>query len=214
MKSFRDQLHPTWQVALEPVLPLLDQLESKLEGLEFLPARENVMRAFLQPLQDVRVLILGQDPYPNPQYAMGLSFSVNPGITKFPQSLKNIFIEYEQDTGFAKPNSGDLSLWAERGVLLLNRTLTISPGESGSHADIGWSEFILHVAQILGKRDVVAVLWGARAQELSYLFEKKIESAHPSPLSAYRGFFGSKPFTKVNELLESSGLQKIDWRLA
>ena len=125
MNSFRDQLHPTWQVALEPVLPLLDQLESKLEGLEFLPARENVMRAFLQPVQDVRVLILGQDPYPNPQYAMGLSFSVNPGITKFPQSLKNIFIEYEQDTGFAKPNSGDLSPWAERGVLLLNRTLTI-----------------------------------------------------------------------------------------
>jgi uracil-DNA glycosylase len=214
MKSFRDQMHPTWQVALEPALPLLDHLESKLEGVEFLPARENVMRAFLQPLQDVRVLILGQDPYPNPQYAMGLSFSVDPSTKKLPQSLKNIFIEYEQDTGFVKPSSGDLSLWAQHGVLLLNRTLTVAPGESGSHADIGWSEFTLHVAQILGKRDAVAVLWGAHAQELSYLFEKRIESAHPSPLSAYRGFFGSKPFTKVNDLLESSGLQKIDWRLA
>ena len=214
MKSFRYQMHPTWQLALEPVLPLLDQLESKLDVMDFLPARENVMRAFHQPVQDVKVLILGQDPYPNPQYAVGLSFSVNPGTEKLPKSLKNIFIEYEQDTGFAEPSSGDLSLWAQRGVLLLNRSLTVSPGESGSHTDIGWHEFTLQVAQILGKRNVVAVLWGAHAQELSYLFENKIESAHPSPLSAYRGFFGSKPFTKVNELLEGLGFQKIDWRLA
>ena len=214
MKSFRDQMHPTWQVALESVLPLLDKLESKLVGMDFLPARENVMRAFHHPVQDVKVLILGQDPYPNPQYAMGLSFSVNPDTKQLPQSLKNIFIEYEHDTGFEKPNRGDLSSWAQRGILLLNRSLTVSPGESGSHADIGWHEFTLHVAQILGKRNVVAVLWGAHAQELSYLFENKIESAHPSPLSAYRGFFGSKPFTKVNELLEGQGFQKIDWRLA
>jgi uracil-DNA glycosylase len=156
MKSFRYQMHHTWQLALEPVLPLLDQLESKLDVMDFLPARENVMRAFHQPVQDVKVLILGQDPYPNPQYAVGLSFSVNPGTEKLPKSLKNIFIEYEQDTGFAEPSSGDLSLWAQRGVLLLNRSLTVSPGESGSHTDIGWHEFTLQVAQILGKRNVVA----------------------------------------------------------
>ena len=214
MKSFRDQMHPTWQEALKPILPLLDELESKLGGTDFLPAKENVMRAFQQPLQDVRVLILGQDPYPNPQYAMGLSFSVNPGIKRLPQSLKNIFLEYEEDTGFSIPTDGDLSIWSERGVLLLNRCLTVLTGESGSHADIGWSEFTLYVAQLLAKRDVVAVLWGARAQELSYLFQKRIESAHPSPLSAYRGFFGSKPFTSVNKILTGSGLPEIDWRLA
>jgi uracil-DNA glycosylase len=213
MNSFRDQMHATWQEGLQPVLPLLDQLESKLEGTEFLPDRENVMRAFHQPLHEVRVLILGQDPYPNPQYAMGLSFSVNPGIKKLPQSLKNIFLEYEQDTGFTKPVSGDLSIWTQRGVLLLNRSLTVSPGQSASHVDIGWSEFTLHVAQLLAAQGVVAVLWGSRAQELGYLFEKKIESVHPSPLSAYRGFFGSQPFTRANDLLEGSGLPKIDWRL-
>lgn len=213
MRSFKDQMHPTWQEALKPVLPLLDEIESRLIGTEFLPAQENVMKAFSQPLHDVKALILGQDPYPNPQYAMGLSFSVNAGEKKIPQSLKNIFLEYEQDTGHPKPNNGDLSAWTQRGVLLLNRSLTVSEGESGSHKDIGWREITLYAAQVLAKENIVAILWGASAQELSYLFEKKIESPHPSPLSAYRGFFGSKPFTTANKMLEGAGLSKIDWRL-
>ena len=214
MRSFRDQMHPTWQEALKPVLPLLDEIESKLIGTEFLPAQENVMKVFSQPLHDVRVLILGQDPYPNPQYAVGLSFSVSAAEKKIPQSLKNIFLEYEQDTGHPRPISGDLSAWSQRGVLLLNRSLTVFPGESGSHKNIGWGEITLCAAQVLAERNVIAILWGASAQELSYLFEKKIESAHPSPLSAYRGFFGSKPFTTANKMLEGAGLSKIDWRLA
>ena len=168
---------------------------------------------FRDPLDNVKVLILGQDPYPNPLHAMGLAFSVSSEVQKLPQSLKNIFTEYVSDTGFPKPMTGDLSPWSNQGVALMNRTLTIEPGVSNSHSKIGWREFTLRAAHVMAQRSVVAILWGSYAQELGHLFTNKIESVHPSPLSAYRGFFGSKPFSQSNLLLEKIGAKTIDWRL-
>jgi uracil-DNA glycosylase len=158
-------------------------------------------------------VIVGQDPYPTPGNAMGLAFSTPPSVKKIPQSLKNIFAELENDQGIAPPTTGDLSHWSSAGVLLLNRILTTRQGESNAHTDIGWQRITDHIATELGKRDVVAVLWGKQAQELSGFFRHKVESVHPSPLSAYRGFFGSKPFTQVNQLLISQGREPIDWTL-
>jgi uracil-DNA glycosylase len=213
MTRFRDQLHPTWCLALKDELPLLDALEHKLKGSYFAPKEENILRMFRDPLDNVKVLILGQDPYPNPLHAMGLAFSVSSEVQKLPQSLKNIFTEYVSDTGFPKPMTGDLSPWSNQGVALMNRTLTIEPGVSNSHSKIGWREFTLRAAHVMAQRSVVAILWGSYAQELGHLFTNKIESVHPSPLSAYRGFFGSKPFSQSNLLLEKIGAKTIDWRL-
>jgi uracil-DNA glycosylase len=213
MTSFRDQLHPTWRDALKDELPWLDALEHKLKGSNFAPKEESILRAFRDPLDNVKVLILGQDPYPNPLHAMGLAFSVSSEVQKLPQSLKNIFTEYVSDTGFPEPKTGDLSPWSNQGVALMNRTLTVEPGVSNSHSKIGWLEFTLRAAHVMAQRSVVAILWGSYAQELGHLFTNKIESVHPSPLSAYRGFFGSKPFSRSNLLLEKIGAKTIDWRL-
>ena len=213
MRNFRDQLHPTWRIALEAQLPLLDELEAKIGSMPILPGHQNVMKALSYSLNEIKVLIVGQDPYPNPQFPMGLAFSVDHRVSKLPQSLRNIFTEYVSDTGFDIPSSGDLTSWAERGVCLLNRTLTVTPGQSNSHSRIGWQEFTMSVARILGDQGVVAILWGSSAQRLGNLFARKIESVHPSPLSAYRGFFGSKPFTRCNQELEAMGIPLVDWRL-
>jgi uracil-DNA glycosylase len=186
-------------------------------GRGYLPTGDNVLRAFSQPFDQVRVLIVGQDPYPTPGHPVGLSFSVNPQVRPLPRSLSNIFRELVDDVGVPPPSCGDLSPWASRGVLLLNRVLTVSPGKPGSHRGKGWEEVTAHAISALVQRDqpLVAILWGRDAQTLTPLLGNTpiVASVHPSPLSAHGGFFGSKPFSRVNEHLKSLGAQPIDWTL-
>jgi uracil-DNA glycosylase len=212
---------PGWAKALEPVSDRIAELGDFLRaevsaGRGYLPAGSNVLRAFKQPLDDVRVLIVGQDPYPTPGHPVGLSFSVAPGVAP-PRSLNNIFRELHDDLGIARPSSGDLTPWTERGVLLLNRVLTVTPGASGSHRGKGWEDVTDQAIRALVARDepLVAILWGRDAQNLRPLLQDvpRIESAHPSPMSADRGFFGSKPFSRVNQELEELGAEPIDWSL-
>ena len=186
-------------------------------GRSYLPAGPNVLRAFTRPFDDVRVLIVGQDPYPTPGHAVGLSFSVAPDVRPLPRSLQNIFRELREDIGGAPPMNGDLSPWADRGVLLLNRVLTVSPGEPASHRGKGW-EFVTEQAiRALVERSapLVAILWGKDAQTLTPLLGgiPVVASAHPSPMSADRGFFGARPFSRVNELLAACGGAAVDWSL-
>lgn len=206
-------VHSSWGPVFEPIQGLIDEVLSQISHEEIAPPRELVFRAFEMDLASVRCVIVGQDPYPTLGNAMGLAFSVAPTVTKIPQSLKNIFIELENDVGISSPPHGDLSRWSTSGVLLLNRVLTTKLGESNAHDRIGWQRITDHIAMELGKRDVVSILWGKQAQELSNHFEYKVLGVHPSPLSAYRGFFGSKPFSQVNQLLDSLGRAPIDWRL-
>jgi uracil-DNA glycosylase len=206
-------VHSSWGPVFEPIQGLIDEVLSQISHEEIAPPRELVFRAFEMDLASVRCVIVGQDPYPTLGNAMGLAFSVAPTVTKIPQSLRNIFIELENDVGISSPSHGDLSRWSTSGILLLNRVLTTKLGESNSHDRIGWQEITDHIAMELGKREVVAILWGKQAQELSNHFEYKVLGVHPSPLSAYRGFFGSKPFSQVNQLLESLGRAPIDWKL-
>lgn len=211
--SLFDQLHSDWQSVLESLRPRLLEIDRTLEGQMIAPEYRYVMRALTTPIDSIRVAIIGQDPYPTPGFAHGLAFSVSKDIVKLPASLKNIFKELESDCGAPVPINGDLSHWSEQGVLLLNRILTTRSGSSLSHADIGWQVITDEVARILGQRSVIALLWGKSAQELAHYFpaELVISSAHPSPLSAYRGFFGSKPFSAVNRILLSKGQQEIKW---
>ena len=206
-------MHSSWGPVFEPIQGLIDEVLSQISHEEIAPPRESVFRAFEMDLASVRCVIVGQDPYPTLGNAMGLAFSVAPTVTKIPQSLKNIFIELENDVGISSPPNGDLSRWSTSGVLLLNRVLTTKLGESNAHDHIGWQEITDHIAMELGRRDVVSILWGKQAQELSNHFEYKVLGVHPSPLSAYRGFFGSKPFSQVNQLLDSLGRAPIDWKL-
>lgn len=206
-------VHFSWAAVFEPINPLIKDLIPKISSEDLAPSFDLIFRAFQSDLETIRCVIVGQDPYPTPGNAMGLAFSTPPSVKKIPQSLKNIFAELENDQGIAPPTTGDLSQWSSAGVLLLNRVLTTRQGESNAHADIGWQRITDHIAAELGKRDVAAVLWGKQAQELSKFFRYKVESVHPSPLSAYRGFFGSKPFTRVNQLLISQGQEPIDWTL-
>ena len=198
---------------MQDLLPLLDEIEERLLGSNFLPSHENVMRAFSLCLDDCKVLIVGQDPYPSVEHAMGLSFSIPPQIRKYPPTLRNIFKELQSDLGISQPVDGDLTSWHEQGVFLLNRSLTCEVGASNSHADLGWSQITDRCAQVLGERGVIAILWGKNAAELGKFFDKDkvITSAHPSPLSAYRGFFGSKPFSAVNKMLERDAKAEIAW---
>jgi uracil-DNA glycosylase len=211
-----------WASALAPaaerITAMGDFLRAEIAaGRRYLPAGENVLRAFGQPFADVRVLIMGQDPYPTPGHAVGLSFSVPPGVRPLPPSLVNIFREYTADLGHPAPGSGDLSPWAERGVLLLNRVLTVQPGRPGSHRGKGWEEVTEQAIRALAARDapLVAILWGRDARSLAPLLGKVplIESAHPSPYSADRGFFGSRPFSRASLLLEQQGGEPVDWKL-
>ena len=215
MTSFRDQLHPGWRDLLKGSLDLLDQIELELKESSFLPQHQDVMKCLSFNPSEAKVLILGQDPYPNSDDAMGLAFSTARRDGKLPASLKNIYRELVDDLDIPYPTSGDLSPWCKQGVVLLNRTLTCAEGESNSHRDIGWREFTDQVVSVLAQQGVVAILWGANAQEVEHHFPKSdcISSVHPSPLSAYREFFGSKPFSRANQVLVSEGRQPIDWSI-
>ncbi len=213
MSAFGAELDPGWEQALAPVAEQLTALDGQLS--DYLPARERVLRAFEQPFEAVRVLIVGQDPYPTPGHAIGLAFAADAGVHPLPRSLGNIFVELESDLGVAPPRTGDLSAWEEQGVLLLNRVLTVAPGEAGSHRGLGWEAVTEQAIRALVTRGgaLVAVLWGADAAGLTPLLGQVpiVASAHPSPLSARRGFFGSRPFSRVNELLVAQGAPAIDW---
>lgn len=213
---------PGWARALEPVAGRIAELGAFLRaevaaGRGFLPAGPHVLRAFTQPLDDVRVLIVGQDPYPTPGHAVGLCFSVAPEVRPLPPSLVNIFKEYVADLGYPPPATGDLTPWAERGVLLLNRALTVQPGRANAHQGRGWEAVTEQAIRALVARGgpLVAILWGRNARNLKPLLGDVpcVESAHPSPLSAHNGFFGSRPFSRANELLAGQGADPVDWRL-
>jgi uracil-DNA glycosylase len=211
-----------WAEALAPAAGHIaaagDFLRAEIAaGRSYLPAGNNILRAFTQPFADVRVLIVGQDPYPTPGHAVGLSFSVAPDVRPLPGSLINIFREYCADLGHPEPSNGDLTPWTERGVLLLNRSLSVAPRKPGSHRGKGWEEVTEQAIRALAARGgpLVAILWGRDARNLKPLLGSvpSIESAHPSPMSADRGFFGSRPFSRANQLLEQQGGQPIDWKL-
>jgi uracil-DNA glycosylase len=218
----RSIIDPGWADALEPVAGRIaamgDFLRAEVAaGRRYLPAGDNVLRAFKQPFDSVRVLIVGQDPYPTPGNAVGLSFSVAPQVRPLPGSLVNIFREYSDDLGYPTPATGDLVPWSERGVLLLNRVLTVAPGQPGSHRGKGWEEVTEQAIRALAARPepMVAILWGRDARTLAPLLGDvpRIESAHPSPFSAASGFYGSHPFSRANQLLEQQGAQPVDWKL-
>jgi uracil-DNA glycosylase len=211
-----------WARALEPVAPKIaemgDFLRAELAaGRSYLPAGDRVLRAFTQPFDAVRVLIVGQDPYPTPGHAVGLSFSVAPDVRPLPPSLVNIFKEYVADLGHPEPSTGDLTPWAEHGVLLLNRALTVAPGRPAAHRNKGWEAVTEQAIRALAGRGgpLVAILWGRDARNLRPLLGDVpcVESAHPSPLSARNGFFGSRPFSTANRLLERVGADQVDWKL-
>ncbi len=213
---------PGWARALAPVAADIARMGDFLRaevaaGRGYLPAGENVLRALSRPLEDVEVLVVGQDPYPTPGHAMGLSFSVSPDLRPVPRSLANIFRELVEDTGVAPPSNGDLSPWADRGVLLLNRVLTVEPGRAGSHRGKGWEAVTERAIRALVARDrpLVAILWGRDAQNLAPMLGTTpiVASPHPSPLSASGGFFGSRPFSRTNQLLAAQGGSPIDWSL-
>lgn len=207
-----EQLHADWKVVLQPHKELIHQIEEKLVGVDVVPDFHNIFRSLTQSIQSTSVVIFGQDPYPSKGHAHGLAFSVEKSVSPLPPSLRNIFTELSTDCGVTR-TSGDLSDWFDQGVLLVNRVLTTTTGISLAHSDFGWQEITDVVAQELGKREVVAILWGKNAGELSRHFrpEMIIESVHPSPLSAYRGFFGSKPFSRCNEILIAHGKKPIRW---
>ncbi|MCH9815829.1 MAG: uracil-DNA glycosylase [Actinomycetia bacterium] len=216
-------VHPTWAQVLLPVADQITELGQFLRaenaaGRGYLPAGSNVLRAFTQPLPDVRVLIMGQDPYPTPGHAVGLSFSVAPQVRPIPRSLANIYTEYEADLGLPRPTNGDLSPWTQQGVLLLNRVLTVSPGKSGSHRGKGWEVVTdCAISALVARPDpMVAILWGRDAQSLTPALADFpiIASAHPSPMSADRGFFGSRPFSRANTELADLGADPINWELS
>ncbi|MEV6883634.1 uracil-DNA glycosylase [Streptomyces sp. NPDC051135] len=211
-----------WARALEPVAGRITSMGEFLRaeiaaGRTYLPSGANVLRAFQQPFDDVRVLIVGQDPYPTPGHAVGLSFSVAPEVRPLPGSLLNIFRELNADLDLPQPSSGDLTPWTDQGVLLLNRALTTAPRKPAAHRGKGWEEVTEQAIRALAARGkpLVSILWGRDARNLRPLLGDlpAVESAHPSPMSADRGFFGSRPFSRANDLLMRMGGQPVDWRL-
>ncbi|CAB4333063.1 MAG: uracil-DNA glycosylase [Actinobacteria bacterium] len=207
-----DQLHPEWQVLLTSQRVLLDEIESKINLDNIAPEQNRILAAYHLAPSKIKVVIFGQDPYPTAGNAQGIAFSV-PSTSAVPASLRNIFKEVASDCGNPLSENGDLTRWVDQGVFLLNRILTTEPGTSLAHQGIGWEEFTQATAQILGQLDVVGIFWGNKAFELAQYFKKEliVNSAHPSPLSAYRGFFGSKPFTQVNAILQGQGKSHIVW---
>lgn len=215
-------IDPGWAAALEPVAPRIAELGDFLRaeqaaGRGYLPAGDRVLRAFSQPIDEVRVLIVGQDPYPTLGHPIGLSFAVEAHVRPVPRSLGNIYKELRDDLGVEPPAHGDLGAWSRNGVMLLNRVLTVRPGTPASHRGKGWEAVTDHAIRTLVARGtpLVAILWGRDAQSLKPLLgdTPTIESVHPSPLSASRGFFGSKPFSRANALLEAQGGAPVDWSL-
>jgi uracil-DNA glycosylase len=207
-----DQLHPQWQVELELHKDMIEEIDYFLIDKSVAPEYNLVFRALSQPVDSTRVVIFGQDPYPTKGVANGLAFSVDASLKTIPASLRNIYKELEADLGVTRSN-GDLSDWADQGVMLINRVLSTEVGRSLAHDTVGWQLITERVAQVLGDRDVIAVLWGGSALELKGYFREEsiVSSVHPSPLSAYRGFFGSSPFSQVNEKLVRKGLPEILW---
>ena len=221
-KTLSDLVAADWAEALSPVEDTVARMGEFLRGeiaagRPYLPAGENVLRAFKRPLGQVKVLVVGQDPYPTPGHPVGLSFSVAPDVRPIPRSLANIYRELMADVGVPAPSNGDLTPWTEQGVLLLNRVLTVQPGKSGSHRGKGWEQVTQRAIEALVERGgpLVAILWGRDAQSLVPMLSDipYVASAHPSPLSARSGFFGSRPFSRANELLVGQGGAPIDWRL-
>ena len=215
-------VHPTWAQALEPVAATITEMGAFLRaevaaGHGYLPRGEHVLRAFQVPLDEVRVLVVGQDPYPTPGHPIGLSFAVAPDVRPLPRSLANIYRELVDDLGIPAPGSGDLTPWTEQGVMLLNRCLTVRPGAPNSHQGRGWERVTDRAIEALAARGgpLVAILWGRNARNLAPVLGEtpRVESAHPSPLSARNGFFGSRPFSRTNDLLARQGADPIDWRL-
>jgi len=213
---------PDWAEALAPVDDQIGRMGAFLRaeiaaGRSYLPAGDHILRAFSRPLQDVKVLIVGQDPYPTPGHPVGLSFSVAPDVRPLPKSLVNIYRELCEDVGCPAPVNGDLSPWFEQGVMLLNRVLTVAPGSPASHRGRGWERVTEQAIAAFAARGGprAAILWGRDAQNLKPLLGDVpwVESPHPSPLSASRGFFGSRPFSRTNQLLERQGGTPVDWRL-
>ncbi len=220
MAPLRDLIAPDWAEALAPVEDQVHRMgdwlrEEVAAGRHYLPSGENVLRAFTRPLADVRVLVVGQDPYPTPGHAVGLSFSVAPDVRPLPASLRNMYAELRDDLGVEPPVDGDLTRWFEQGVLLLNRVLTVEPGKAGSHRGRGWEAVTQRAIEVLVERGgpLVAILWGRDAQTLTPMLGDTpiIASAHPSPLSARSGFFGSKPYSRTNALLVEQGAGPIRW---
>jgi uracil-DNA glycosylase len=221
-RPLAELVDPGWAQALAPAEARIHELGSFLReesaaGRRYLPAGENVLRAFTYPFENVRVLIVGQDPYPTPGHPIGLSFAVEPDVRPIPRSLANIYRELRDDVGVETPPHGDLTPWAEHGVMLLNRVLTVTAGESGSHRGKGWEHVTELAIRALVAREtpLVAILWGRDAANLAPMLGStpRIESAHPSPLSASRGFFGSKPFSRANRMLAELGAEPVDWSL-
>jgi uracil-DNA glycosylase len=213
---------PDWAAALAPVDDRIERMGRFLRdelaaGRAYLPSGENVFRAFRRPLADVRVLVVGQDPYPTPGHPIGLSFAVERHVWPLPRSLVNIYLELRNDVGIMPPRHGDLSGWTDQGVMLLNRVLTVRPGESASHRGKGWEEITECAITALVERGgpCVAILWGRDAQSLKPMLGQVpwVESVHPSPLSASRGFFGSRPFSRANAMLVAQGGEPVDWSL-
>jgi uracil-DNA glycosylase len=216
-------IDPDWATALQPVAAEIASLGERLRaevsaGRPYLPAGDRVLRAFQRPLSGVRVLIVGQDPYPTPGHPIGLSFAVDRQVRPLPRSLSNIYRELETDLGIPPAPHGDLSGWSDQGVMLLNRVLTVAPGAPASHRGWGWEKVTEHAIRTLAAREqpLVAILWGKDAANLRPMLGETpiIESPHPSPLSASRGFFGSRPFSRANVLLEGQGAAPIDWAIS
>ncbi len=221
-RPLSELVHPTWVPALEPVAEQVADLGQMLRGeiaagRAYLPPGDRVLRAFADPFEAVRVLVVGQDPYPTPGHAIGLSFAVERSVRPLPRSLQNVYAELASDTGLEPPAHGDLSGWAAQGVLLLNRVLTVASGNPGSHRGRGWEDVTDAAVRALVARGtpLVAVLWGRDAQALAPLLGQTptVTSVHPSPLSASRGFFGSRPFSQVDAALVAQGSAPVDWSL-
>jgi uracil-DNA glycosylase len=218
----RGLMAPDWAEALAPVDQRIEAMGQFLRaelaaGRSYLPAGEHILRAFRRPLSEVRVLVVGQDPYPTPGHPIGLSFAVDAHVRPIPRSLANIYRELAIDVGVEPPPHGDLTAWADQGVMLLNRVLTVRPGEAASHRGRGWEEVTECAIRALARRGgpLAAILWGRDAQGLKAMLGPVpwVESPHPSPLSASRGFFGSRPFSRVNQLLVDQGGSPVDWKL-
>ncbi|NEG69374.1 uracil-DNA glycosylase [Bifidobacterium choloepi] len=228
-KPLAELVDPGWAAVLAPVEPQVHRMGDFLRaehahGIQTLPASRNILRAFTIPFDDIKVLIVGQDPYPTPGHPVGLSFSVAPDVRPLPASLRNIYKELQDDLGIAPAASGDLTPWTRQGVMLLNRCLTVRAGQPNSHQGRGWEPVTEQAIRALNARidpetgrpkPLVAILWGRNAQQLEPLLTNAtiLKSVHPSPLSASRGFFGSKPFSRTNEALERLGTTPVDWRL-
>lgn len=211
LPALSEYLDPRWRVLLPNSAQILEKLENEIDFSQSVPSKELIFKAFECNPKDVSVVIFGQDPYPNQSHAMGLAFSVTDDVSPLPASLRNIFLELISDIGGDVPNAGDLSYLSEQGVMLLNRGLTLDLKAKKVHPL--WYEFTDEVAQVLAKLGVVGIFWGKQAQELAKYFpvNKRILGVHPSPLSAYKGFFGSKPFSKANEILLADDKTAINW---